>query len=583
LPILLVIDSIFALSFSVLNLLRANSYPLLRWCVVALLVVLAWFVPQMGNRWFGPIERLASRWARNKRMTVISVALVAIMGRLALFWAFPVPVPRIGDEFAYLLIGDTLAHGRLANPPHPMSLYLDTGNVLQHPTYASMFPPAQGAVLAVGILLGHPWIGVLLSMAAMCAVVTWMLQGWFPPKWALLGGVLVLLRLHFCCYWLETYWGGAVAALGGALVLGALPRLIRWQRFRDSVLMGIGICLLANSRPLEGAIFCIPVAVALCAWLISKRVPSPSIRVRGVLLPLSCMVVLTVAFVAYYNWKVTGSALLMPHMLYQREYINYPIFIWQSIKPPLHYANKQFDDGFNVWVRSRFRPSWQTEWAALKGWWVYFIGGSSSLLLVVLPCLLRDRRIRLLLAQFFFCAVGLLVVIYFEPHYAAPLAVTTIALLVQAMRHLRRWQIRSRPVGIFLTRMLVLLALARDTVIVVDAGRNPVNHSWNLDRAQIAKQLEATPGKHLVLVHYEPTHFFDQEWVYNAADIDGSKIVWAREIPEVDLEPLIQYFKDRKVWEVVADAQPAQLQPYRLPIAAPGPQPHAREPVRQAP
>jgi len=41
---------------------------------------------------------------------------------------------------------------------------------------------------------------------------------------------------------------------------------------------------------------------------------------------------------------------------------------------------------------------------------------------------------------------------------------------------------------------------------------------------EIQKQLDQTPGKHLVIVNYEGVHSFHDEWVYNGADIDGSKV-----------------------------------------------------------
>ena len=65
--------------------------------------------------------------------------------------------------------------------------------------------------MAVGQLLGHPWFGVLLSMGAMVMAMTWMLQGWFPPQWALLGGVLIVVRFGLFTHWVDSYYNGSVA------------------------------------------------------------------------------------------------------------------------------------------------------------------------------------------------------------------------------------------------------------------------------------------------------------------------------------------------------------------------------------
>ena len=152
-----------------------------------------------------------------------------------------------------------------------MAVYLDTFHVLQRPTYSSMYPPAQGAVLALGERLGQPWIGVVLSMAAMFGAVLWMLQGWFPAEWALLGASLLLLRIGTFTYWMNSYWGGAAAALGGALVMGALPRLLHGRGWWNAILLGLGTGILAHSRPFEGAVVCVPVYIVLACLLYTSR------------------------------------------------------------------------------------------------------------------------------------------------------------------------------------------------------------------------------------------------------------------------------------------------------------------------
>jgi hypothetical protein len=551
-------------------LTREGNLSHLNELVLIALLVAAVVAPRLGDRWLRAAERLAARLAARNRAAIVAVAVVAILARLAMLGLFPVPVPAVHDEFSYLLAADTFAHGKLTNPPHPMSIFFETFHVLQHPTYASQYPPAQGSALAVGQVLGQPWIGVLLSVAFMCAAVTWMLQGWFPAEWALLGGVLVLLRFGLFTYWVNSYWGGAVAAAGGAMVLGALPRILHHQRPRDSVLLGIGAALLANSRPLEGFVFCLPVALALAVWLFSRT--SPALRITGprVLLPALCVLALTLLFIGYYDWRVTGNAFLLPEALGLRQYENTHPFPWQAQNPPLHYPNPQFDDFYNVHMHARYIPSWagwkDRSWEGVKAWWYLFLGGALSIPFVTLPWWWRDRRTRLLLAQFCLSAAGLLTVIYFKPHYAAPLVATVFALLVQAMRHLRRWKLFGRPLGVGLSRVIVLATLAHAPFAVVQTIRNAraahaEDQPWSISRAHIVRQLDAAPGLHLVIVRYAPDHPAQNEWVYNAADIDHSKVVWAREIPGQDLRPLLAYFRNRSVWLVEADTSPPRLQP----------------------
>jgi hypothetical protein len=130
------------------------------------------------------------------------------------------------------------------------------------------------------------------------------------------------------------------------------------------------------------------------------------------------------------------------------------------------------------------------------------------------------------------------------------------------MRHVRLWHFGRRPVGVGLTRMAVLSA-------AILAPFNQIGEMTPFEkpddiayRVRFIDQLDHMPGKHLVVVRYSPQHYVLREWVYNSADIDNSKVVWAREIPGVSLQPLFDYFRGRQVWLVEPDSTPPRLTPY---------------------
>ena len=428
----------------------------------------------------------------------------------------------------------------------------------------SKYPPAQGAALALGKILGHPWIGVLLTVAVMCGTIVWALQGWLPPSWALLGGMLAVLQLSVTTYWVNSYYGGAVAAIGGALVIGALPRIIHFRRPRDSVILAVGVSILANSRPFEGLIFCLPVCVFLAVSL-QRAALSPRQAVGRVLLPAAGVLLLCGSFMTYYNWRGTGHPFLFPYTVNDATYMSTPSFVWQKLKPPRHYLNPQFESFYNGWSRTTWRESRVD--STIHGVHLlardarllasYFLWPGLCVAVLAAPWILFDRRTHFLLLQTVVSFLGFLLITWpMRSHYAAALTATVFGLVTQGMRHLRRWRYRDRAVGMGLSAVVLTgIFLCGLNVYWFRVA------SWADARARGVAELESISGEHLVIVRYSPQHDPNAEWVYDSADIDHSKIVWAREIPDVSLQPLLNYFQNRKVWLIQPDHDPSQLLP----------------------
>jgi len=533
-------------------------------------------VPRQARLYDG-IERGFRRLAYRRGLSLLFVFGLALGLRALLIPLLGIPLPEWNDEFSYLLAADTFASGHVTNPTHPMWIHFESFQIVMRPTYMSMYAPGQGLVLAAGKVLGRqPWVGVWLATALFCSVLCWMLQGWFPPSWALFGGILAVLRLAVFSSWMNSYWCPALAAIGGALVLGTLPRVRRRPRIRDAVLLALGLAVMANSRPYEGFMLSIAVAIALPFWLNYWRVrltlPAPAALLHRLVLPAFFVLAIAATMTGYYYWRATGDPFRMTYAVNRQTYAVAPYFLFFNMRAVPEYRHADMREYYAGWEVHEFEEA-----RTLRGFirrtlhkafdlWRSYIGAAFTLPLLALPFALRDRRMRIpLLAGFIFC-LGLLVETWTFSHYVAPAIGLAYLIIVQCMRHLRLWRRRGIPTGETLVRSVPVVCLAmillRITAIAVDAPLEPRWPRGNLNRPDVVAKLRQIPGQHLVIVRYGRDHNLHRDWIYNEPDIDRAAIVWARDMGDQQNQGLLQYFKGRHTWLMLEGEAAPKLTPY---------------------
>ena len=506
-------------------------------------------------------------------MTVIGVGLGAGIVAVVMSSARP-PVPLVQDEFSYLLAADTYAQGRLTNPTHPHWHHFETTHVFHEPTYMSKYPPAQGMLLGLGQwLTGNPLAGVWLGTVLAAAAVCWMLQGWVPGRWALLGSLLLVAHVTTQINWGQTFWGGQAAVLGGALIYGALPRILNGAGPAMGVALGIGLAVLANSRPYEGAIVSLPVALALTAWLMGRNRPPLRSIVTRTVLPAGAVLAVTILTMGYYNHQVTGDPLRMPYTVHEDTYGYAPLFLWGSLRPAPDYRHPSIRDthAYTADVFNRQRRLTLAELATVKT--VNITGVAvrtwSPVLLIALlamPWALRRRHMKWAGLAVAGNVLALSVATWSHlGHYYAPSMAAVWLLIVQGLRHMHLMTVHGRPFGRTLVVGLLALHIAVfGSVSYAYLARQLHPRGESLQaladaRQRIAHELSERPGKHLVMVRHDPDRERFFSWTANRADIDTSRVVWAHSMEPEKNRRLLAYFDDRQVWRLYHDGQDWQI------------------------
>ncbi|HLK68879.1 MAG TPA: hypothetical protein VKU19_35855 [Bryobacteraceae bacterium] len=524
----------------------------------------------------------AVRLARRPIWCMLFLCALVIVLRVGLLPLQPVPTPAGSDDFSYVLLGDTLAHFRLANPTHPMHRFFETTFALQEPSYSSIYALGPGLALALGeLLFGLPWAGVLLSMGVLCALCYWALRGWTSSGWALVGGLLAVCEFGPLNAWMNRYWGGAVSGIAGCLVFGALPRIReRWQT-RDAVLLGIGVGLQMITRPFESLFL----DLSIILFFLPELRRQEWSRLFKIARPALLAFLPAAALLLLHNHAVTGNWTTLPYALSRYQYGVPTTFTFQPNAVPhntlteaqqLYYAGQARVHG----EETETLGTYFDRLGSRAGFYRFFFLAPLCVALLFFLPLLREYRYLWIVLTFLLFALGTNVYPYFFVHYLAAETCLFLLVAILGLQRLSEWQLGDWRGGSFAAAGILFLCAAHFLFWYFVHAQGDEQILWSMTafetapginfgdvegRIAVEKRLQAEPGRQLVFVRYFPTHGY-LEWIHNDADIDQARVVWALELNPDDNAKLKALYPDRKVWLMEPDAQPPKLVPY--PVSA---------------
>ena len=499
---------------------------------------------------------------------MLVLAALPVVLRLALLTHNPIPLPQIADDFSNLLLGDTLAHFRLANPPHPLHRFFEAAFVLQEPSYSSIYPPGQGVLLAFGqLLFSQPWAGILLASGILCALCYWALRAWTTSTRALAAGLLAVLEFGPLGEWTNQYWGGLASGIAGCLVFGSLPRLRESRSTRDALLLGSGLALQLISRPFEFTLL-LPVVAYFLVPILKK--PKFVLAIAAAVFPTALLMLLQ-------DKAVTGHWTTMPYMLSRSQYGVPTTFTFQPLPEPTRQLTREQQADFDAQsdahddIPNSFR-GFLERWAERVPDYRYFFPLPLLLALPFFLLSLRNWRNMSVLATLLLFSLGTNFYPYFYANYIAVLIPLFLLVAITGLATLNLVRIRNIAAGRAAVWLIALFcsgqfAWTYGLRLSGNATAPNAYASWGLqtedyyqDRIAVHRRLAQAQGNQLVFVHTGDENDIEQ-WIQNRADIDHSRVIWALDLGMEENKKLLAFYPARTAWRLQTGS--AKLEPYK--------------------
>jgi hypothetical protein len=273
---------------------------------------------------------------------------------------------------------------------------------------------------------------------------------------------------------------------------------------------------------------------------------------------------------AYLDFRVTGSALTLPYVQHIREYSVAPTLWVQHLRTPTLETNAQVHEqhaGSEVRLYEERRDGVRgtLEWAVeARDLLNSCIPAGLGAIGVLSALFWVDPTVRVLWMVLAVSGIPLFLETWVHLHYMSPVIVTLIALLFRVLWLSRKLRWNQRRTGIVLSGLLLCtmfpFAIFASAWNAWEEKQDP--SPFAVARSRITRDLLARDGMHVVFVRYSPEHNVEVEWVYNTADIDRQRLIWARDLGDELNGQLIRYYPGRHFWILDADADPPRMSLY---------------------
>ena len=285
------------------------------------------------------LHKLLSRFFRlmhaiRPGMFLLSLSVICFLACSFISWRVFDGVPRFIDSCAYMFQARLFAHGSLFAPIPPEPDFFTAPNVLMTEKWYSQYPPGYPALLALGVLLGIPWVVNPLLGVLTIVCIYLLAKELYGDSVAKLSAVLACASSFFL-FMSSEFVSHPSTLFFVTLAFLSFVWIVKKKRpCLSAVVCGTSLGIALLCRPYTTVWICVPLGIAaIVAW---KKLSLRHILIGAIPLLGACFVFLA------YNYATTGDPLLFGYIaLYGKGH--YPGFhlypdgeqfhtIWQGFK-----------------------------------------------------------------------------------------------------------------------------------------------------------------------------------------------------------------------------------------------------------